>query len=221
MLNAHLCLNVFALLVGTCHIAVILVYFFGCVKDGSKNYISNILSNDKLYMNLMTFFVLLQLTVCFGFVRMHALTSSVTRVLVECMFLAVSWIGWCVLILQYKIHGEIAYLHFLGVGLFVSGGVVYFAFLIWEMYASSVDEHSVLVFLYFATVVLALLFILGFFSEWDCAWIFEHAAFLMFSVAHNYLFYADARDDFGEMGRGLFDSLRIEPESVCFGNTNI
>ena len=78
MLNAHLCLNVFALLVGTCHIAVILVYFFGCVKDGSKNYISNILSNDKLYMNLMTFFVLLQLTVCFGFVRMHALTSSVT-----------------------------------------------------------------------------------------------------------------------------------------------
>ena len=221
MLNAHLCLNVFALLVGTGHIAVILVYFFGCVRDGSKNYISNILSNNKLYMNLMTFFVLLQLTACFGFVRMHALTSSVTRVFVECMFLAVSWIGWCVLIIRYKIHGEISYLHYLGVGLFVSGGVVYFAFLIWEMYASNEDEHSVLVFLYCATVVFAFLFILGFFSEWDCAWIFEHAAFLMFSVAHNYLFYVDVRDDVSEMGRGLFDSLRIEPKSVCFGNTNI
>jgi len=163
----------------------------------------------------------LQLTACFGFVRMHAMTSSVTRVFVECMFLAVSWIGWCVLIIRYKIHGEISYLHYLGVGLFVSGGVVYFAFLIMEMYASNEDEHSVLVFLYCATVVFAFLFILGFFSEWDCAWIFEHAAFLMFTVAHNYLFYVDVRDDVSEMGRGLFDSLRIEPKSVCFGNTNI
>jgi len=40
-------------------------------------------------------------------------------------------------------------------------------------------------------------------------------------VAHNYLFYVDVRDDVSEMGRGLFDSLRIEPKSVCFGNTNI
>ena len=220
MLNPHICLNLFALLVGTCHIAVILVYFFGSLKDGSRNYISHILSNNRLYMNLMTFFVLLQLSVCFVFVRMHALTSSVTRVLVECLFLAVAWIGWCVLIIQYKIHGEVSHLHFLGVGLFVGVGMVYFAFLIWEMHASSEDEDSVLVSLYCATVVLAFLFILGFFCKWDCAWIFEHAAFLMFSVAHNYLFYADVRCD-EEMRRGLFDSLRIEPKHTCLGVTDI
>jgi hypothetical protein len=212
MFNAHLCLNVFALLVGVCHITVILVYFFGCVGEGKATYISDILNDNKLYMNLMTFFVLLQLTACYGFVRVHARSSNVTRVLVESMFLAVSWIGWCILILQYKAHGGVSRLHFLGVGLFVSGGVVYFAFLIWEMYASNQAEDAggVLIFLYCASVALGFLFILGFFCGWGSAWIFEHAAFIVFSLAHNYLFYVDVREEVGDLGSGIFDSLRIE-----------
>ena len=48
MFNAHLYLNVFALLVGVCHITVILVYFFGCVGESKAAYISEILNDDKL-----------------------------------------------------------------------------------------------------------------------------------------------------------------------------
>lgn len=217
MLNAHLFLNLFALLVGISHITVILVYFFGCVKESKATYVSDMLNNDKLYMNLMTFFVLLQLTACYGFVRMHALSSNVTRVLIESFFLAVSWVGWCILLIQYKTNGDVSRLHFLGVGLFVGGGVVYFACLIWEMYASNKAEGAggVLIFLYCASVVLGFLFILGFFFKWGSAWIFEHAAFVVFSLAHNYLFYVDVREEVGEMGHGLFDSLRIEGPLFC------
>ena len=191
--TAHVLLSIFALLVGLGHIAVILVYFFGLVRDKKTDFISDILFRDRLYMNLNTFFVLLQLTACFGFVRLHAPFSTATRVALESMFLSVSWVGWCALNLKYNAVGEVSRFHFLGVGLFVSGGMVYFAFLMWELYVANRREsvNWLLVLLYIMSVAFGGLFILGYFAEWAFAWIFEHFAFIVFSLAHSYLFWLD------------------------------
>jgi hypothetical protein len=144
-------------------------------------------------MNLNTFFVLLQLTACFGFVRLHAPLSTATRVALESMFLSVSWVGWCALNLKYNAEGEVSRFHFLGVGLFVSGGMVYFAFLMWELYVANRRQNVnwLLVLLYIMSVAFGGLFILGYFAEWAFAWIFEHFAFIVFSLAHSYLFWLD------------------------------
>ena len=213
MQSAHLLWSAFALTVCVCHITVILVYFMGLVENNETDYVSSILHHNRLYMNLMTFFVLLQLTACLGFVRIHARTSNATRVFVESLFLAVAWVGWCVLISKFSAGDDVSRLHFLGVGLFVGGGMVYFAFLIWEMYDVDQEEwvSAVLILLYIASVVLGLLFIYGYFSGWEAAWICEHLAFTIFSLAHFFLFYIDMNVEVEvETGVGLFDSLRID-----------
>ena len=201
---------IFSLAVGVGHLTVMLVYFFGLIRDGKVNYISDILSSNKLYMNLMTFFVLLQLTVCFGFVRVHTPASTATRVFTESLFLAVSWIGWCILISRYEVNGEVSRLHFMGVGLFVSGGVVYFAFLIWEMYDRDKCVSGLLVLLYISSAVLGGLFLISYFAGWGVSWIFEHTAFIAFSLAHMVLFYNDMEAEAGVSVAGLFDGIRIE-----------
>ncbi len=222
-ITAHVLLCVFALLVCAGHIAVILVHFFALVRDNRTNYVSDLLNHNKLYMHLMTFFVLLQLTACFGFVRLHAYFSTATRVAAESLFLSLSWIGWCVLILRFEDGEQVSRLHFLGVGLFVGGGVVYFAFLMWELYAANEREglSGVLVLLYLASVVLGALFIFGYFSGWELAWICEHCAFVLFSLAHSYLFYLDGCGGYNRIqevdrwrcvskeGNGLLNGIRI------------
>ncbi len=84
-------------------------------------------------------------------------------------------------------------LHYLGVGLLVTGGVIYFAFLIWELYQVNQNAFAswVLMLLYFASVFLGALFIVGFFLDWGSSWIFEHLAFTAFSLAHIFLFSVD------------------------------
>ena len=214
-ITAHVLLFAFALLVCFGHITVILVHFFGLVGDSNRtdSYVSDLLHHNKLYMNLMTFFVLLQLTACFGFVRLHACWSTATRVAVESLFLSLSWIGWCVLIVFFEDGGQYSRLHFMGVGLFVGGGVVYFAFLMWELYVANEREGAsewVLMFLYFTSAVLALLFIIGYFSGWESAWIFEHCAFVVFSMSHGYIFSLDVCS--GEGGHGS-DFVEAEEET--------
>jgi hypothetical protein len=137
------------------------------------------------------------------------------RVFIESLFLAVAWVGWCILISKFDAGDEVSRLHFFGVGLFVSGGVVYFAFLIWELYDENQEEWvcAVLVVLYVASTVLGLLFIYGYFAGWGAAWIFEHLSFTVFSLAHFFLFYIDMSDEVEAEGFGLFDSLRID--RVC------
>jgi hypothetical protein len=212
MQSIHLLWSAFALVVCVCHITVILVYFLGLVKDHEKDYVSSILHHDRLYMNLMTFFVLLQLTACLGFVRIHARALNAVRVFIETLFLAVAWVGWCILISKFGTGSEVSRLHFLGVGLFVSGGVVYFAFLIWELYDVDREEwvSAILIVLYVASAVLGLLFIYGYFAGWEAAWLFEHLAFTIFSLAHFFLFYIDMNNEVEARGVGLFDSLRID-----------
>jgi hypothetical protein len=217
---SHLLFYIFSLAVGTGHLTVILVYFFGLIRDGKVNYISDILSSDKLYMNLMTFFVLLQLTVCFGFVRVHTPASNATSVLVELLFLALSWIGWCILIIQYEVNGEVSRLHYMGVGLFVCGGVVYFAFLIWELYNRDACVSWVLILLYISSAVLGFLFIVSYFAGSGTAWIFEHTAFIAFSLAHMVLFYQDMEGEAGGSVAGLFDGVRIELNFGCCVSRN-
>jgi hypothetical protein len=187
---ARLVLNVFALLVGVGHAVVIGVYFGGLVSSRTPRYVSNLISSDRVYMNLMTFFVLLQLSVCFGFVRLHA---SSWRTAVETVFLAIAWVGWLVLILCFGSVSETSQLHFLGVGLFFAGVVLYFIALIYEQYqaSNSVVASAVLFSLYLASMVLGALFLVGFFSGWDAAWVFEHLAFMMFAASHVFLFCVD------------------------------
>ena len=261
LITAHVLLFVFALLVCVGHITVILVHFFGLVRNSNRtdSYVSDLLQHNKLYMNLMTFFVLLQLTACFGFVRLHAHWSTATRVAVESLFLSLSWTGWCVLIVFFEDSSsssssnggnggqqqqqQYSRLHFMGVGLFVGGGVVYFAFLMWELYVANTTtttelERSgasewVLVFLYITSAVLALLFIIGYFSGWESAWIFEHCAFVVFSMSHGYIFSLDVysssssdsscveeerretsdnnNNNNNNKGGGMFGHLRINP----------
>ena len=210
---ARVMLSLFSLMAGIGQIVVIMVYFFGLLRDNDSEFVSDLLSSDPLFVNIMTFFVLLQLTACFGFVRIHSPDSTSTRVAIESMFLTVSWVGWCVLILRYKdpdssggdgSSGGVSKLHFLGVGLFLSGGVVYFAFLMWELYSSSNNNNrrngnecyasATLMLLYISSVVLGGLFIVGYFSGWSSAWIFEHCAFMLFSAAHIFLFCIEAND---------------------------
>ena len=199
-------LSLFSLMAGIGQIVVIMVYFFGLLRDNETEFVSDLLSsNDPLFVNVMTFFVLLQLTACFGFVRLHSPDSTSTRVAIESMFLTVSWVGWCVLILRYNNNNNtdgnnnndrrgVSKLHFLGVGLFLSGGVVYFAFLMWELYSRNRNGYAsaALMLLYISSVVLGGLFIIGYFSGWSCAWIFEHCAFMLFSAAHIFLFCIEA-----------------------------
>lgn len=210
----------FSLAVGVGHLAVLLIYFIGLIMDKKVNYISDILSSDKLYLNLMTFFVLLQLTVCFGFVRVHAPISNATRVLIELLFLTVSWIGWCILISRFEYNGDVSRLHFMGVGLFVTGGVVYFAFLIWEMYDANREKgvSRVLVLLFISSAVLGVLFIITYFAGSSVSWIFEHCAFIAFSLAHIVLFSNDMEEEAGVSVADLFDNVRIEWE--CLENAN-
>jgi hypothetical protein len=205
MCDAHFILSLFALSVGICHLVVILVYFFGLVHAGTAKYVSSLLSNDAMYMNLMTFFVLLQLTTCFGFVRLHTYWSTGLRIVTESLFLAISWIGWCILIICYKVEGSVSRLHYLGVGLFVTGGVIYFAFLIWELYRVNQNAYAswVLMLLYFASVFLGALFIIGFFLDWKSSWIFEHLAFTAFSLAHIFLFSVDMCAEHISMFKGV------------------
>lgn len=193
-LVARVLLSLFALVVCVGHISVIFVHFFGLVREHKSDYVSDLLNHNKLYMNLMTFFVLLQLTACFGFVRLHARRSTVTRVAIESLFLSLSWIGWCVLIARFEDGDRVSRLHFLGVGFFVGGGVVYFACLMWELYERNAHEcfSGVLVLLYIVSVFSGIFFIVGYFSDWKSAWIFEHCGFMVFSLAHSYLFYLDA-----------------------------
>ena len=220
--TAHILLSVFALLVGLGHISVILVYFFGVIGDNKSDFISDILFRDRFYMNINTFFVLLQLTACFGFVRLHASSSTATRVALESIFLSVSWVGWCILNIRYNAVGEVSRMHFLGVGLFVSGGMVYFAFLMWELYVANRREsvNWLLVILYFMSIAFGALFILGYFAEWASAWIFEHFAFMVFSLAHSYLFCLDLSGDIDgdelEEESTIFDGMRIDKRN-CLG----
>jgi hypothetical protein len=208
MYTARYLLSIFALLVGTGHITVILVYFLGLFRENKSDYVSDLLKNNVLYMNLMTFFVLLQLTACFGFVRLHAGRSTMTRLAIESMFLVMAWVGWCVLIVQS--HSGFSMLHFMGVGLFVGGSVVYFAFLIWELYVATECECTsrVLVVCYVTSVILCALFIFGYMLGWSSAWIFEHSAFTVFSLAHSYMFWVDAGGY--EERSGMFDDIQID-----------
>jgi hypothetical protein len=64
--------------------------------------------------------------------------------------------------------------------------------------------------LYVASAVLGLLFIYGYFAGWEAAWLFEHLAFTIFSLAHFFLFYIDMNNEVEARGVGLFDSLRID-----------
>lgn len=206
----------FALVVSFGQFIVLLVYFWELVNDDKSNFVSDLLSHNRLYLNLMTFFVLLQLTACFGFVRLHSRLSSATRVAIESMFLALAWIGWCVLIVRYENGESISKMHFLGVGFFVGGGVVYFAFLIWELYEERNCDCSILCFLYTSSVTLGALFILGYFAGWVSAWIFEHLAFMTFSLSHAYLFYLDnacvkAGAHETQRVKCLLDGVRITP----------
>ena len=215
---ARMMLSLFALVVGFGHIIVIMVYFFGLIRNNDAEFVSDLLSSDQLYVNIMTFFVLLQLTACFGFVRLYSPDSTLCRVAVESMFLAVSWIGWCVLIIRYKSESGVSRLHFLGVGLFVSGGVVYFAFLMWEIYRRDGNEYAnfTLMLLYISSIVLGFLFICGYFSGWSSSWIFEHLAFMLFSAAHIFLFCMEARDcpeNNSNEASDFFNGVRIECDS--------
>jgi hypothetical protein len=214
-ITAHVLMTVFAMFVALGHVSVLLVYFFGVVRAKKTDFVSDILSRDRLYMNLNTFFVLLQLSACFALVRFHAPFSTAGRVAVESMFLSVSWVGWCVLNLKYNSGGEVSRMHFLGVGLFVSGGIVYFAFLMWELYMANRRERvsGLLVLLYFMSVVFGGLFILGYFAGWTIAWVFEHSAFIVFSMAHSYLFWLDLCGDEDEeeefTGSSFLNNVRL------------
>jgi hypothetical protein len=206
---AHLLLNVLALLVGIGHFVVINIYFWGLVNSGAPQYVSNLISNNKVYMNIMTFFVLLQLSVCFGFVRLHS--STPWRAAAETVFLAVAWVGWLLLILCFGSVSEVSQLHFLGVGLFFSGVIVYFILLIYELYSSFSESVGgrVLFALYLASIVLGALFIVGFFYGWGSAWVFEHLAFMMFAASHIFLFCVDFFSSVEPQERSLFSDCRI------------
>jgi hypothetical protein len=219
--TAHVLLSVFALTVGVGHMAVILVHLLGLIREGRASFVSDLLSHNRLYMNLNTFFVLLQFTACFGFVRLHSRTSSAARVATESLFLSLSWFGWCVLILRYEDGSNgVSKLHFLGVGLFVGGGVVYFAFLMWELYVANEREcfSGLLLLLYAASVVLGALFILGYFLGWESAWICEHCGFAVFSLSHSYLFFLDVSNGEENPDAPEFCSdFHFEEKTVCPG----
>ena len=67
---ARMMLSLFALVVGFGHIIVIMVYFFGLLRNNDAEFVSDLLSSDRLYVNIMTFFVLLQLTACLAYYNM-------------------------------------------------------------------------------------------------------------------------------------------------------
>jgi hypothetical protein len=212
---AHLVLNLCALLVGGGHFVVIVFYFAGQISLGEGKYVSNLISTDGFYMNIQTFFVLLQFTCCFGFVRLHSRRPAAG---LESLFLAVAWTGWLVLILCYGSDSDTSTLHLLGVGVFFSGIVVYFACLIYELHSinHNVFTSCVLFLLYIASIVLGTLFVVGFFSGWKAAWIFEHCSFMAFSLAHIFLFAVDVCTDTDQRSaHGMFNGVRIEPPASC------
>ena len=202
-------LNVFALLVGVSHFIVIAFFFFGQISIGETKYVSNLISTDGLYMNIQTFFVLLQFTCCFGFVKLHSHRSAAA---LETLFLAIAWVGWSILILCYGSNSDVSDLHFMGVGLWFAGAVVYFAALIYELYSinHNIYTSSVLFLLYISSVVLGTLFVIGFFNHWASAWIFEHCSFMAFSLAHIFLFVVDLCTDTAQGDPGIFKHVRIE-----------
>jgi hypothetical protein len=215
-------LSIFALVVGIGHIVVIMVYFFGLIRDNDSEFVSDLLSSDPLYVNIMTFFVLLQLTACFGLVRLNSSRSTLFRVAVESVFLAVSWVGWCILIIRYRTDNGVSKLHFLGVGLFVSGGVVYFAFLIWEMYRANGNEYAnaTLMLLYISSIVLGFLFIYGYFSGWGSSWVFEHCAFMLFSASHIFLFCMESNGSSSSSDNNDNSGLLVESTSTTTTTDN-
>jgi hypothetical protein len=147
--------------------------------------------------------------VCFCFVRLHS--SAPWRAVVETLFLVIAWVGWLLLILCFGSVSEMSQLHFLGVGLFFSGVIVYFIFLIYERYAASdsVLVSGVLFVLYMTAVVLGALFLIGFFHGWGVAWIFEHLAFMAFSASHIFLFCVDFMCEVKHREFNMFSQCRI------------
>jgi hypothetical protein len=126
------------------------------------------------------------------------------------MFLIVAWVGWLLLILCYGSDSDLSGLHYCGVALFFCGVVVYFALLIFELYSVSVGlvVGDVLFGLYVTSIVFGTLFIVGFFSEWGMAWVFEHLAFMAFSMSHIFLFAVDVCTD-AEVEKEVISDNRI------------
>jgi hypothetical protein len=161
---------------------------------------------------MQTFCVLLQFTCCFGFVRFHSPKSTGFRVAVETFFLVLAWVGWLLLILCYGSEADLSGVHYCGVAIFFCGVVVYFALLIFELYSVSdgVVVGVVLFGLYVTSIVFGGLFLVGFFSGWGVAWVFEHLAFMAFSLAHIFLFVVDLCTDTEQEKQGMFRGVRIK-----------
>jgi hypothetical protein len=172
-------------------------WMFNSSAVREDTYVSDLLFRDSMYRSSMTGLVALHLCVCAAFmVRLNASRGPLILVY-EIIALVGAWAGWVLLNSTYRDYGHITLV--LGTALFTLSSSVYFGIMAWnvaiigEFPLSNMEclVFLLAVFLFSLSLGAAAIFALGRSS----AWIFEHAAFMLFVGANIFLFIADALVD--------------------------
>lgn len=173
--------------------------------DPHNVYVSDLLFNDSVYRALMTGLIALHLCAC---------ALSVVRgggCELELCCLGVAWIGWVVLVAVYEdASGHVKTGHLVGTGLFIAGCALYFGLVAWRLVSSGdfpwsnaeCFSYSLAVVVFMLSIGLGVTFVVGFFEvDRRLAWIYEHAAFILFAGSNLLLFVAE----------GLFETAEPLP----------
>lgn len=185
--------------------------------DGDA-FVSDFLFSDDSYRSFMTLFVSLQLLSCALLVwRWKEIGKRDHRVLnkwvcaccvqslhnfmfyAEMALFGCTWVGWITLCSDYSGSGGTSYIHAGGVGVFVSGSFIYFMLMAVYVCSRETSIHSrtleIFFFLIFATFFAScyagFLFIGMALRRIHDAWIYEHAAYVLFCICHVLLFGVD------------------------------
>ena len=169
---------------------------------GGDTFISDFLFSDSVYRSVMTFFVALQLGVCALFVTRlrRELDEGPFVFCVEITLFVCAWVGWTTLCSKYSNpDGDPSFVHFAGVGIFVSCSLLYVFMMVWHVFClmdkreiMTVVEFCVLLLLLASSTVLGLHFISNALNKDPDAWITEHLAFVLFVACHMLLFVVDS-----------------------------
>jgi hypothetical protein len=205
------------------------------------NFVSDLLYSDSRYRVLLTALVGLHLVVCCFFVvelnwfHIRRGASCCLPVLVaELACLISAWIGWVILSSIYTdSSGKITEAHILGAGLFIGACCVYFLLVICNVASKEREKWTRTETALFALVLLC--FLLSVFSGflfmanfWKiqitgkrvmCGWIYEHASFILFMLAHVWLFLVDGKfeahcSEFRRNESGCLSGVRIHRDDV-------
>ena len=176
---------------------VVDVHFF------DDNYVSDLLFTNNVYKTLMTSLVGLQLCSCaFFVVQLNQASLSYFPLMVSELFcLILAWIGWVVLSTIYQdADGKIIPGHIIGAGMFIFGCGVYFGLMVGNVTTIRTGQWTRMdyavfigvIVLFTSSLVNGSLFIASYFGDRIvCGWMYEHAAFILFTGANILLFLID------------------------------